>query len=176
MNFANKKPPIAHDDDGVIIGTRRKRRTTEELEAAKKIVEARNARRDRQAAILEALSPALASPDGPPLREQSGLLDISGAREIPELLRLPRTSGTGGPGSALVLVARDFDGLTGGDARVYCTLFASFADGQGFTCRTRGTAIRLEEIPALVAALEAFAAAAKDPAPTPHFTKKEASK
>lgn len=166
-NFA-KKPPIVHDADGVILGTPRKRRTPEELEAAKKIVEARNARRDRQATILEALSPALASPDGPPLREQSGLLDISGAADVPELLRIPRTSGTGNDGSALVLVARLYDGLTGGEARAYCTLFTSFADGAGFTCRTRGTAVRREEIPALVAALEAFAAgldAAKDPTP-----------
>jgi len=161
MNFANKKPPpIAHDDDGVIVGTRRKRRTPEELEAAKAIVDARAARRDRQVAILEALSPSLATPDGPPVREQSGLLDISGAADVPELLRIPRTSGTGNDGSALVLVARLYDGLTGGEARAYCTLFTSFADGAGFTCRTRGTAIRREEIPALVAALEAFAAAA----------------
>ncbi len=158
-NFA-KKPPIAHDDDSVIVGTRRKRRTPEELEAAKKIVEARIARRDRQSAILECLSPASASPDGPPVREQSGLMDISGARDVPELLRIPRDSGTGNPGSALVLVARDFDGLTGGTARVYATLYTSFADGAGFKARTRGTAIRLEEIAPLIAALEAFAAAA----------------
>lgn len=165
MNFANKKPTIAHDDDGVIIGTPRKRRTPDELAAAKAIVDARNARRDRQAAILEALSPALASDDGPPLREQSGLIDISGARDVPELLRIARDSGTGNPGSALVMVARLYDGMTGGTAHTYATLYTHFCDRNGFACRTRGTAIRLEEVAPLIAALEAFAAAAKDPTP-----------
>jgi hypothetical protein len=163
-NFA-KKPPIAHDADGVIIGTPRKRRTPDYHAAAKAIVDARNARRDRQTAILEALSPALASPDGPPLREQSGLIDISGAREIPELLRIPRLSGRGGPGSALVLVARLYDGMTGGEAHAYCTLFTAFSDRQGFCARTRGTAIHVSDVAPLIAALEAFAAAAKDPTP-----------
>jgi hypothetical protein len=137
---------------------RRQRRTPEEQEEARRVREERKAQRARMLAALDALSPALVAPGDPPLRETgTALADVSRAREVRELFRLPRLSGTGGPGSALVGTARPYDGGNGGEAGPYALVYAEFSDAQGFRCRTRGVAIRRPGLRPVAAALLAYA-------------------
>jgi len=102
---------------------------------------------------LEALSPALTHESDPPLREVRELIDISRARIVVPLLELPRRSGRGLPGSALVISSRDYDGTNGGDDGAYVLVCVTFHDGGSFKCRTRGAAIRRVELRAVASAL-----------------------
>jgi hypothetical protein len=107
---------------------------------------------------LDALSPALPTPDDPPVRETgSALTDVSHARELAPLLRIPRVSGRGLPGSALVVTARDYDGNNGGASGPYVLVHVEFRDGSGFRCRTQGVAIRGRELREVADALRAEA-------------------
>jgi hypothetical protein len=114
--------------------------------------------RRRSLVALEALSPALVVEGDPSLREPHELIDVSRARELAKLLELPRLSGQGLPGSALVVSARDYDGTNGGENHgPYVLLCPTFHDGVGYKCRTRGAAIRRVELRPVAAALTAEA-------------------
>jgi hypothetical protein len=107
---------------------------------------------------LEAISPALVVEGDPPLRELGiPLTDVSRAREGAPLLRLPRLSGQGGPGSALVASARDYDGASGGEPGTYVLLCVEFHDGAAHKCRTRGVVVRRDDLGPLARALTAYA-------------------
>ena len=96
---------------------------------------------------LEALSPALVSEDDPPLREPGKLLtDVSRAREVRVLLRAPRLSGQGGPGTSLIVSVRDYDGGNGGEPGRYLLLCIEYHDGAGHKCRTRGVRLTLSDL------------------------------
>jgi hypothetical protein len=114
--------------------------------------------RRRSVAALEALSPALVVDGDPPLREPHELIDVSRARELAKLLEVPRLSGQGLPGSALVVSSRDYDGTNGGeDHGPYVLVCTTFHDGAAYKCRTRGAAIRRAELRPVAAALLAEA-------------------
>jgi hypothetical protein len=123
---------------------RRRRALTPEEQA---VVDQRREDRAWMRRALEALSPALVADGDPPLRELGKLLtDVSRAREVTPLLRVPRPTGQGGPGSALVASARDYDGGSGGEPGRYVSLFAEYFDGGAHKCRTRGVAVRREAL------------------------------
>jgi hypothetical protein len=133
---------------------RRRTRTPEEREEARRVREERKAQRVAMFRALDALSPALVVEGDPPLRETGpALADVSHAREVAPLLRIPRVSGRGLAGSALVATARDYDGGNGGDAGPYVLVHVEYRDGAGFRCRTRGVAIRGPELRELARAL-----------------------
>jgi len=134
---------------------RRRRELTPEEQA---VVDERAARKRldsaRLVAVLEALSPGLVTPADPPLRELGRpLRDVSRAREAAPLLRLPRLSGSGGPGSALVASERDYDGDNEGAAGPYVLLHVEYHDGQAFRCRTRGVRLLPTDLPPVALAL-----------------------
>jgi hypothetical protein len=107
-------------ETGEVLGAarHRRRRGRERTPEEQVVYEERRAQRGRMLAAVEALSPALAISGDPPVRDLGGALrDVSHAREVAPLLRLPRASGQGGPGSALVASARDYDGASGGESR-----------------------------------------------------------
>jgi hypothetical protein len=142
-----------HDDPSRPRRRRRRERTPEE----QAVCDERRAQRGRLLAAVEALSPALAAPGDPPVREGAPLIDVSCAREVAPLLRLPRASGQGGPGSALVASARDYDGASGGEPGSYVLACVEYHDGAGFKCRTRGVALRRGDLRPVAAALLAYA-------------------
>jgi len=118
----------------------------------------RIAQRRAMLSALEALTPALVTTDDAALREPCELIDVSRARELAKLLELPRLSGRGLPGSALVIALRDYDGMNGGeDHGPYVLVCATFHDGASYKCRTRGIAIRRPELRAVAAVLIAEA-------------------
>ena len=149
------------DETGEVLhGSAPRRRRRVQTDAERAVVVERKAQRARMLAALDALSPALIASGDPPLRETGpALADVSRARESATLLRLPRLSGTGGPGSALVVTGRDYDGRNGGEATHYVLVHAEFHDGAGFRCRSRGVAIRAAELPAVARALLEYATA-----------------
>jgi hypothetical protein len=107
---------------------------------------------------LEARSPALVVESDPPLRELGKpLTDVSRAREVRVLLRAPRLSGQGGPGTSLVISVRDYDGANGGEPGRYLVLFIEFHDGAGHKCRTRGVRVTLDDLRPVARALMAYA-------------------
>ncbi len=131
---------------------RRKRELTPE---EKTVREERRVHKRQMRGALEALSPALVA-DGDTLRDE-GVIDISHAREVRPLLHLPRRSGRGAPGSALLLRACDYDGHNGGAAGPYVLVCTEFHDGHGYRCRTRGVAIRAADLRQVIDALAAEA-------------------
>ena len=135
--------------------TRRKRELTpDEL----RVRDAKIAHNRAVRASLEALSPALVVDGDPSLREPNELIDVSKARELAKLLEVPRLSGRGLEGSALVVALRDYDGANGGeDHGPYVLVCATFHDGPGYKCRTRGAVIRRPELRAVAAVLVAEA-------------------
>jgi hypothetical protein len=99
---------------------------------------------------LEAMSPALMA-EGDPRLKEDGLLPLKRTRTKP-LVDVPRTSGTGVPGTHLIVSERDHDGV-GAYALVYVTYYG--AGSHKF--RSRGTAIREDELRAVGEALIAMA-------------------
>jgi hypothetical protein len=135
---------------------RRKRRVLAPEEQA--VLDQRREDRAWMRRALEVLSPALVAEGDPPLRETGKLLtDVSRAREVELLLRVPQASGQGGPGSALTASMRDYDGGNGGDPQRYVLLNKEFHDGAGHKCRTRGVALRREAWRALAHVLNSCA-------------------
>lgn len=107
---------------------------------------------------LEALSPALVVEGDPPVRDVGGALrDVSRARLVAPLLRLPRLSGRGGTGSALVASVRDYDGDSGGEPGPYVLVHVEFFDGAGHKGRTRGVVVRRDDLRPLASALREYA-------------------
>ncbi len=155
--MANKS--MAHDPETGEVrepGRRRGRRVLTPEERA--ILDQRREDRAWMRRALEALSPALVVEGDPPLRELGKLLtDVSRAREVAPLLRVPQFSGQGGLGSALVASMRDYDGGNGGDPHRYVLLDNEFHDGAGHKCRTRGVAVRREAWRALARVFDACA-------------------
>jgi hypothetical protein len=156
-----RTPPVLHDDDGVIAEQKPKRAprpvlSPEEEAARVALIASREARKDGMLRALEALSPSGRTETDPPLRVDS-MLDVSKANVTP-ILRLSRASGQGNPGSSLVAVERSYDGDHGGeDLGTYVVVYTEFADAQGFRCRTRGVAIRRNEMRAVAECLLALA-------------------
>jgi hypothetical protein len=126
--------------------------TPEELQAK----EERRQWRMAKLRALEALSPSLPL-EGESVRETDGVIEITKALELAPLLKLPRLSGKGGPGSSLVVSHRSYDGMGGGSAMTYAVLFAEFHDRSGYRARTRGVAVRVEELRQVAAALTTLA-------------------
>ncbi|MBK6464200.1 MAG: hypothetical protein IPF92_24850 [Myxococcales bacterium] len=154
------KKPVPHDSDGVVTEPTKRRRVArspgEEADAAR-VREERAESRARMLGALAALSPSGALPGDPPVRDL-GLLDVSHASPPSPLVRLNRKSGRGGPGTALVLVERHYDGDNGGECHgPYVVAYAEFADGGGYRARTRGAAIRRGELRPVAHALLALA-------------------
>jgi hypothetical protein len=136
-------------------GGRAKRKLTPEEKTVK---EQRDARKGAMLRALEAMTPALVHESDPALRDARELIDVSLARSAKPLLELPRLSGRGFPGSALVLSAREYDGANGGeDHGPYVLACATYHDGASFKCRTRGVAIRREELRPVATTLARYA-------------------
>jgi hypothetical protein len=145
------------EETGEVLAAPKRRRakrelTPEELQAK----EERRAWRMAKLRALEALSPALPL-EGESVRETDGVIEITKALELAPLLKLPRLSGKGGPGSSLVVSHRSYDGMGGGSAMTYAVLFAEFHDRSGYRARTRGVTVRLEELRQVAAALTSLA-------------------
>ena len=113
-------------------------RTPEEEQVA--AAEARH--RAAVATALESVCPALLAEGDPPVRD-GGLLP---AAQVAPLLRLPRLSISGAPGSALVVSVRE------GDAGPYMLAHVEF-HAKGYQFRTRGVAIQATEARAFARAL-----------------------
>jgi hypothetical protein len=144
-----------HDEGDGAPRSKRRAPLTPEAQA---VLDQRKQDRAWMRRALEALSPALVVEGDPSLRELgSALTDVSRAREVAPLLRLPRVSGRGGPGSALVVSARDYDGASGGEPGTYVLLCVEFHDGAAHKCRTRGVAVRRDDLRPLARALTKYA-------------------
>jgi hypothetical protein len=152
--FDPKTGEIFEYETGGAAGRPKRRLTAEE----KAIRDERHARKGAMLRALEALTPALVHESDPALRDARELIDVSRARSAKPLLELPRLSGRGFPGSALVLSAREYDGANGGeDHGPYVLACATYHDGASFKCRTRGVAIRREELRPVAAMLARYA-------------------
>ncbi len=168
------KAPVKHDADGVVQEAPKRRVRTEEEIARAAVIQVERLRQSKvRLNFLEKLSPSGPSGEGETLRD-TGVLDISGARPAePALLEIPRASGTGGPGTSLVIRGRFYDGLAGREADDYLVLYTAFADNGGFACRSRGTAVRRNELRAVAAALLAFADRLDSEKPLPNAPEKD---
>jgi hypothetical protein len=110
----------------------RRRRFLTDAERAERdrVLADRKAQRSWMRALANLLCPSLVAEDDPTLHER-GPIDVSRARAVKPLLRLPRVSGQGYEGSALVADWRDYDGNNGGEPREYVRLAVEFFDGAG---------------------------------------------
>lgn len=135
---------------------RRQRRelTDEDAADAKRVRDERAELRRREVAFLEAVCPSLAL-DGEEVRYVKPRRLAESVTLDGTLLRVERVSGRGLPGSSLVAVARDYDGMgpNGGEPHRYVTLFAAFRDGSGRLVRTQGVAVHDAELRAVALAL-----------------------
>lgn len=166
-----------HPEATTVTASGKRRRLTPEERAERDAHrEALGAWKTRQLDALEAISPALAHPDGPPIRDVRPVVQIApgdlGAEAV-DLYREPRLSTSGRPGSALVIRARKYDGSgpSGGFHHEYVAVFAEWRDAHGGTYRTRGATIRADEVRAVIAALTEWA----DSLPPEAFVKREPS-
>jgi hypothetical protein len=145
------------EETGEVLEAPKRRRAARELTPEE--LQAKEERRQWRTAklrALEALSPALPI-EGETVHDKDGVIEITKAVELTPLLKVPRTSGRGGPGSSLILSHRAYDGMGGGEAKTYAVLFAEYHDFHGYRCRTRGVAVRHEEMRAVASALVSLA-------------------
>jgi hypothetical protein len=119
---------------------RRNKRTPEELAEAERVKAEREARRDRELAVAEALIPLVAYRGQPPSKAE-GLRPVDPATAPQEVLRLARTSANGYPGSALV-VSRGTSVTLGELVGVSI----EYRDFSGARWRTRGVALRMADL------------------------------
>jgi hypothetical protein len=110
--------------------------------------------------VLEGMCPALAV-EGDRMNPIDDVIETTGARERNVLLRLPRASGLGWPGSALVVSRREYLGGVGGEARDYVLLFIEATDNSGRRFRAgRGVTLNFGDLrpvgEALIAAADAL--------------------
>lgn len=107
----------------------------------------REAYRRTKFQVLEALCPALAVEADHMAGHLDDLIDTTKARDVGTLLRLPRKSGQGWPGSSLVLARREYLGGTGGDARTYLLLFVEAVDRGAHRYRAgRGVTLNADDL------------------------------
>jgi hypothetical protein len=149
----------AHDTEtGELREPSRRRRRAPLTPEGRAVLDQRSEDRAWMRRALEALSPALVVECDPSLRELGKpLTDVSRAREVIPLLRVPRPTGQGGPGSELVASVRDYDGASGGEPNAYVLLCVHFHDGAGHKCRTRGVRLIREDWRPLAAVLTRLA-------------------
>ncbi len=141
-------------DAGKPFGNRRVL-TDEEREERRRVVEERHELRRREAAALEAIAPACVAEDDPPVAFARPMQAIDPAGV---LLRIPRLSGAGLPGSELVLCARSYDGMNKSPTpRTYALAMVLFRNGNGALRRTVGCSFYSDEIRAVIAALTKYA-------------------
>jgi hypothetical protein len=136
---------------------RRKRPLTPaQLEAARARAE-RLERRQKEIAVIRSVDPACEVESDPPVVWK--VPAVMGGDPGGIILDLPRDSGSGIPGSRLVLARRFYDGAGagGGRPRETVTAFAIFRDASGHLRRTIGVALNASELRAVAAALIAAA-------------------
>jgi hypothetical protein len=106
---------------------------------------------------IRALDPACEVDGDPPVTWRAPVR--MGGEPTGVLLDLSRASGSGKPGSRLVLAARSYDGAgpNGGEARNYVTAFVRFFGRDARPRRTIGVAIHGSELRAVADALRAEA-------------------
>lgn len=118
-------------------------------------------RRDDLGKVLELLDPGSGCAEGDPPVVDYQLADVTKVRATP-LLRVPRLSGRGGVGSALVVRAQEYTGLTGGEPYSYALLYSEFHDAGSHRKRTRGVTIRESEVYEVIRVLTEWKASLND--------------
>ena len=85
--------------------------------------------------------------------------NVAAVEQTGILISLPRSSGRGLTGSAIVAAAREYDGTgpRGGEPRQYVSVHTTFRDHGGHLRRTIGVAVHASELRAVGAALSAHA-------------------
>ena len=126
--------------------------TPAQTEAARVRAE-RAERRQKEIAMIAAVDPACEVESDPPVVWK--VPAVMGGDPGGIILDLPRESGSGLPGSRLMLGRRYFDGAgpRGGQPRETVTAFVVFRDASGHLRRTVGVALHESELRAVAAAL-----------------------
>jgi hypothetical protein len=137
-------------------GRRKRPLTPAQLEAARVRAE-RSERRQKEIAVIRSVDPACEVDGDPPVAWK--VPARLGADPTGVILELPRDSGSGMPGSRIVLARRFYDGTgtRGGEPRETVTAFTVFRDASGHLRRTPGVAFRVSELRAVAAVLLATA-------------------
>ena len=135
----------------------RPRRTPEERADAARVRAERAEFRRRNLAAIRATDPACETADDPPV--QWRVPRRIGATPNGVMLALDRLSGSGQPGSRLLVAAREYDGAgpNGGEPDKYAALYTIFQGAGGYQWRSVGTRVRHCELRAVAAALSALA-------------------